>query len=59
MDSIRSGEPKTELLKQYEHWKLEAAEAELWVLELLSPSAETIRSDRLSVAGLKELHCTV
>jgi len=57
--SIRSGEPKTKLLNQYEHWKLGAAEAKLWILGLLSPSAETIRSARLSVAGLKELHCTV
>ena len=47
------------LLNQYEHWKVGAAEAELWVLGLLSPSADTIRSVRLSVAGLKQLHCTV
>jgi hypothetical protein len=57
--SISSGEPKTKLLNQYEHWKLGAAEVELWVLGFLSPSAETIRSAGLSVAGLKELYCTV
>jgi len=58
MGSIRSGEPKTKLLNQYEHWKLGAVEAELWVFGLLSPSADTIRSVRLSGARLKELHCT-
>lgn len=58
MDSIRSGEPKTKLLNQYEQWKLGAVEAELWVFGLLSSGADTIRSVRLSGARLKELHCT-